>query len=242
MRPFRCIMPVLAAVALAPAAAAPADTDASTKETRAMMHAYAKCVVKRQGRKASEAMLANVDNTTIIRQYPMLVIGDCLARQVVTTTEMRFSGDLYRYALADALVNQELAAKPVPDLTALPRLAQREASEPPQQVAPNGKKLSKKKYDEALERHNRSLAYAFLARYGECIVRVDTAGAKALLLTVPDSPEESARINSLRPAFARCLPEGQTLRFGKVSLRGSIAVNYYRLAHAAPSIAQGTAG
>jgi hypothetical protein len=241
-RSFACAVPVVAAVLLAPAAAAPSDSDASTKETRAMMHAYAKCVVKRQGSKASHALLANVDNSTILRDYPMLVIGDCLARQVLTTTEMRFGGDLYRYALADALVNQELASRPVPDLNAVPPLAQREALEPPQQTAPNGKKLSKKKYEEAVESHNRSLAYAFLGSYGECVVRVDTAGAKALLLTAPDSPEESAGISALRPAFAQCLPEGQTLKFGKVTLRGSIAINYYRLAHAAGAAATKSVG
>jgi hypothetical protein len=217
-------------------AAAPAnESDASTKETRAMMHAYAKCVVKRQGAKASEALLADIDNSEILRRYRMLVIGDCLARQVVSTTRMRFGGDLYRYALADALVNAEFANKPPIDVELLPRLEQRKAGEPPRETGPDGKKLSKRKYQEALDDYHQSVGYSFLANYGECIVRLNAPAAHALLLTEPDSTEESARFAALKPALANCLPEGQTLRFGKVSLRGSIAVNYYRLAHSSPA-------
>ncbi len=35
----------------------------STKETRALTHAYAKCVVDRQAKKASEALLENADGS-----------------------------------------------------------------------------------------------------------------------------------------------------------------------------------
>ena len=230
---WRLIFAATLAAALSAVPAAAQDSEYSTKETRALMHAYAKCVVKREGKKASEALLSDLGNSTILRKYRMLIIGDCLAREVRTTTEMSFSGDLYRYALADALVNQELALRPVPELSNVPRLAQREPGEAPQQISASGKKLSKKKYEEALEDYNRSVAYSFLARYGECVVRLDAAGAKTLLLADPDSPEEAARFGALKPAMANCLPEGHTLKFGKVALRGSIAVSYYRLAHAA---------
>lgn len=218
----------------APALPAPwSDSDYSTKETRALTHAYAQCVVKRQPAKASEAIAGNADNGTILRDYRMLIRGECLAREVKRSTAMRFTGDLYRYALADALVNRELAGLPVPDLGAVPKLVHREPGEPPKPVSETGKKLSKRNIEAARQAYERDAAYAFLSRYGECVVRVDAAGAKALLLTTPDSPEEAVRFGALRPAFGRCLPEGQTLRFGKVALRGTIAINYYRLAHAA---------
>jgi hypothetical protein len=234
------------AVALAPALAAPtssegwSDADYSTKETRTLTHAYARCVVKRQPAKASEAITENVDNETILRDYRMLIREECLTRQVHQSTQMRFTGDLYRYALADALVNQELAAQPVPALEAVPRLAHHEPGEPPQPVDARGRKLGKRKLAAARERYGREVTYAFLSRYGECIVRADTAGAKALLMTTPDSADETTRFAALRPSFSRCLPEGQTVRFGKVALRGSIAINYYRLAQAArtPEAAQ----
>lgn len=215
------------------------DADYSTKETRALTHAYAQCVVKRQPVKASQAILANVDNATMLREYSKLILGECLSSQVNQDTQMRFTGDLYRYALADALVSRELAAQPVPALDAVPRLGHRAPGAPPQPVDDKGRKLGKRKLEAARLNYTRDVAYAFLSHYGECIVRADTAGSKALLVTKPDSPEESARFAALRPTFSRCLPEGQTLRFGKVTLRGSVAINYYRLAHAARASAGG---
>jgi hypothetical protein len=215
------------------------DADYSTKETRALTHAYAQCVVKRQPAKASEAIVANVGNGAILRDYRMLIRDECLTRQVHQATQMRFAGDLYRYALADALVNRELAAQPAPDLAAVPSLDHHDPGEPPQPVDAKGRKLGKRKLEAAREGYGRDVAFAFLSHYGECIVRADTAGAKALLVTKPDSADESARFAALGPAFSRCLPEGQTLRFGKVALRGSVAINYYRLAHAARTPAGG---
>lgn len=230
----------IASLALAaPILAAPglsedwSDADYSTKETRALTHAYAQCVVKRAQAKASEAIAANVDNTTILRDYRMLIRAECLTRQIHQSTQVRFTGDLYRYALADALVNRELAAQPAPNLDSVPRLVHRDPGAPPQAVDAKGRKLGKRKLEAAREAYGRDVAYAFLSNYGECTVRADTAGAKALLVTTADSAEETARFTALRPAFSRCLPEGKTLSFGKVALRGSVAINYYRLAHAA---------
>ena len=215
------------------------DADYSTKETRALTHGYAGCVVKRQPARASQAILANVDNRTMLRDYGKLILGECLDSRVNVATQMRFTGDLYRYALADALVNRELAALPVPALDAVPRLAHRDPGAPPQPVDDKGRKLGKRKLEAAQLNYSRDVAYAFLSHYGECVVRADTAGAKALLVTKPDSVEESVRFAALRPAFSDCLPADRTLRFGKVALRGSVAVNYYRLAHAARASAGG---
>lgn len=230
----------------APSLAAPGlsddweDADYSTKETRALTHAYAQCVVKRQPTKASEAIVANVRTSVILREYRMLIRPECLTRETRQTTQMRFAGDLYRYALADALVDRELAARPVPDLEAVPRLAHHDPGPPPQEVDSKGRKLGKRKLETARLHYSRDAAFAFLSLYGECVVRADPAGARALLVTAPDSAEETVRFDALRPTFSRCLPEGQTLRFGKVALRGSVAINYYRLAHAARASAQGS--
>lgn len=227
---------VLAAALLWAAAPTPLQAlqqEFSTKETRALTHAYAKCVVDRQAKKASEALLENADNGTILRKYRQLINGECLARQTKQTSQMKFGGDLYRYALADALVARELAAAPAPELGAVPRLEHRDPGEAPSQTTKSGKRLGKEKYEEALKNYRQSASFSYVSRYGECVVRVAPAGAKALLLTVPDSAEENARFRELGTALATCLPPGETLRFGRVVLRGTIAINYYRLAHAA---------
>jgi hypothetical protein len=233
-----CLGLALAApCAMAPAAAP--YSDYSTKETRALMHAYAKCVIKRQPAKAAEAILANVDNSTILKRYPMLLSGECLGNAARENVQMRFTGDLYRYALADALVNRELAGWTVPDLAPVPHLAHRDPGEPPARVTAKGRRIGKRNYAAALDAYEREVGYAYLSRYGECIVRSDPKGTKALLLTGPDAPAETAAFNALRPAFQACLTEGRTLRFGRVALRGSVAINFYRLAHTARAAAAG---
>ena len=214
--------------------------DFSTKETRALMHGYARCVVGKRQAKASEALLRNVDNATLLRDYRSLIIGDCLISQKgirsdvrIDSVKMSFEGDLYRYALADALVSKELAGAPAPDLSAVAKLDHRLPGPAPQRVSSKGKALSQKKYDALRKDYEENYAFSYLSAYGECVVRNAPAQARALLLTVPDSPEEKSSFDALQPALAECLPEGSTLRFGKTSLRGTIAINYYRLARAA---------
>lgn len=233
-------LPVLALVGLGSvqaASAAPSDSDYSTKETRALMHAYAKCVVKRQPAKASEAIAANLDNAIILRKYPMLLSPDCLGNAARENVSMRFGGDLYRYALADALVNRDLAAWTVPDLAGVPRLVHRDPGQAPAQVTASGKPFDKRRYDAAVAEFEKQSTYAYLSLYGECVVRSDGGGAKALLLTGPDTPQEAAAFDRLRPVLAHCLPEGRTLKFGRTTLRGSLAINFYRLAHSTRALA-----
>jgi hypothetical protein len=67
------------------------------------------------------------------------------------------------------------------------------------------------------------------------VVRVNPAAARTLLLTRPESAEEKAAFATMNLAFATCLPEGVTMSFGKTALRGTVAMNYYRLAKAAPA-------
>lgn len=235
MTPGGFSLAAAAAVLLASAAPSAENgaSDYSTKETRALTHAYARCVIKREARKASEALLADVPNDVLLKRYPMLIVGECLVRETHAATTMTFAGDLYRYALADALVNRELRDSPSPDLSAVPRLIHRGVTAtPPERPADTGAK-AQEAYRAALDRYDRARVFAFLDDYGECVVRTNAAGAKALLMTRPDSPEETESLAALRLALATCLPEGKTLTFGRVALRGAIAINYYRLNRAA---------
>jgi hypothetical protein len=230
-------------VAAAPVRAVQSDYDweYSSKQIRPLIQGYADCVVKRQPAKASEAVLSTVDNDALLKNYQMLIIGDCLVQQTHASSQMRFKGDLYRYALAEALFKRELAAQPAPDLSAAPKLEHPDPGPEPQPIDAKGRKLSKRKYEEALQQYRQQVTFAFLASYGECVVRQAPAQARALLLTKPDSSEETGRFGQLHPVLAACMPEGHTISFGRVALRGSIAINYYRLAHGARAAATGAA-
>lgn len=213
--------------------AQPAESDYSVKQTRRLMYDYAKCVVGRREAIASQAILANVDNGTIMKSYPKLIDGDCLVRETHAYSKMSFKGDLYRYALADALVNRELANVPLPDFGNVPPLAQRPVADEPTPIATDSSKADRRKYDDAIHSYDQDRAFRAISVYGECVVRMDPAGAKSLLLSGPETPAEASSFAAIRPALEQCLPEGETLTFGKVVLRGSIAVSYYRLAKAA---------
>ncbi|HEX8442746.1 MAG TPA: hypothetical protein VF631_03760 [Allosphingosinicella sp.] len=231
----------LAAPALVQPVRAAQDFEYSTAETRKLMHAYAQCAVARQARRASEALVRNVDNSVILRTYPQLIAGDCLAKQTRRSTKMSFSGDLYRYALADALVSHEFSTSEALRFESVPRLDHRDPGELPKPIGANGKRLSARKYEAAVKDHKQGAAIAYISRYGECVVRSAPGEARALLKTAPDSAEESVRFGALRVALGTCLREGESLRFGRTTLRGTIAVNYYRLAYAARAGAAGTA-
>ena len=218
------------------AAAAQAGTEMSVEETRVLVRQYGDCVVRKRAAMASQAIVANVDNSTLLRRYARLIDPTCVPVQSPGRLKVRFQGDQYRYALADALVRRELAASPAPNLDAVPRLDHRDPGPAPTRVDQRGRPLKEKAYQEVVRGHAQNRAFSYLSRYGECVVRVDPRAARALLLTEPASPAEAAHFAAMRTAFGTCVPEGETLSFGKLALRGTVAINYYRLAKAAAAV------
>jgi hypothetical protein len=231
MRSVLVLVPV-AAIAFSQAWAANPYTELSPKETRQIAYDYAQCVIGRHFASASAALLSDTDNNAMMKAHRDLIDGDCLARAMHGGAQMKFPGDLYRYALADALITREFAAAPVIDPSNAPPLQRRSPPDPPGSLRANASKGAKAKYQDAMKNFDEAQSFRVLGEYGECVVRTNPAAAKALLLTHVETPGEASAFDALRPALAECLPEGKTLALGKLVLRGTIAVNYYRLAHA----------
>lgn len=204
----------------------------TAKETRRLLDDYGRCIVKRWPKLAGDAIRRNADNSELMKRYRVLIDGSCLPVRGQGALRVKFEGDQYRYALADALVRQELAAVPPPVLDDVPQLQRREPVEP-SKLSRSGKPLKPAQYAAAVRGYEQAQAFDYLSRYGECVVRIDPAAAKALLMTAPETSEESARFAAMSTALATCVAEGRTMSFGKLALRGTIAVNYYRLAKAA---------
>lgn len=217
------------------------DSDMTDSEIRKFLHKYGQCVVQRQQALASQAIALNVDNRDLLQRYGKLIDGDCLPERVGAVTQVRFKGDQYRYALADALVAKELAAIGKTSLDLVKMLDHRDPGLAPSRTSAKGKPVSEKKYKEAVRAYEQAQAYTYLSRFGECVVRVDPSAARALLLTDPETPTEIARFAAIGNALATCVPENKTMNFGKLALRGTIAVNYYRLVTAARSAGAGAA-
>jgi hypothetical protein len=70
---------------------------------------------------------------------------------------------------------------------------------------------------------------------GECAVRANPQGASNLLKTRLNSKEELQAVQTLMPAFSGCIPAGTKVHPDLTTLRGNIAVYYYRLANAPKS-------
>lgn len=220
-----------ALVFLSTASTAAPGGDYSVETVRRIAYQYAKCVVWKQAQAASDALLSDIGNDEITKRYSSLLDGDCLARFTQDDVELSFPGDLYRYALADALVAREFANKPMPDLSNVPPLERRSLPKPPATPSPDAKKSERVRYEKAERAYDQVHSSRVLRDYGECVVRTNPAGARDLLLTEPDSAGETADFGALRPALEHCLQQG-TVAFTRLILRGTIALNFYRLAHA----------
>lgn len=205
---------------------------------RKITYDYAACVVHRKHDLAAEVILSNHGNRMILDNYSRLIDSDCMEK-AAGAVSVSFPADLYRYALADALVNMDFSAQePTSFADRLP-LAHPPMPSAIELDAALAATKSKSKRADIQENYDRVVGIAWLSQYGECIVRQSPKEARYLLLTPPNTPEETSRINALRPVFADCLPEGM-LTFNRLTLRGTIALNYYRLAMATPQLAAGS--
>ena len=218
----------------------PSYADANARDdiaNRKIMHDYARCVVRSHHKSASDMIISDVDNATIQRRYGDLIDDLCMAA-TGGSIAMSFGGDTYRYALADALVNFDFAAQGPTDFADRLPLAHVAMPDEAELATDLQKVRDRHKRDELQTGYDNAKSIALLSRYGECVVRQNPTDARLWLLTPPDTPEESSRINALRPAFAACLGEG-TVSITRLTMRGTVAISYYRLAMATPRSAVG---
>ena len=220
----------------------PAQAENSAKEQakiRKVSFDYASCVVRKHHAKASEAILATASNKAILGQFTQIIDSGCLADAAGYGVNMRFPNDTYQYALADALVNADFATHgdtSIADRLPLAQPLQLTEAKQAELLTKAKGKSEQKKVQEWLAKDG---ARGWLLRYGECVVRQDPVSARYWLLTRPDTPEEISRIKALQPAFGGCLGEG-TMKFNRVTMRGTVAVNYYRLAMATVVVGAGS--
>ncbi|WP_339689946.1 hypothetical protein [uncultured Parasphingorhabdus sp.] len=198
-------------------------------EVRAISQDYADCVVRKKTELAREAILSNVNNEQIENQYRRLIIGDCLVRaNDGEGARMAFGGDLYRYALAGALIRLDLqnhvprSFEDVPALTHLPAIT-------PNPDLMNRTDRKGRKYQEAVAKLK---TVRILSLYGECVVREDPQNSYDLAMAEVGSTEEAQSFAKLQQAFGACLNNEGQIAFNKSILKGLVNVNYYRLAMA----------
>jgi len=210
------------ALALALAVAGPRDL--STEDSREVMRDFSRCMAKHHAKEATA--IVNWDPTDQTPEgFSRLFKSDCLPRGGISGLEMRGKLTHYRYALAEALLHRAYDdAMPAGVATAEP------LKHP---AIPAGAPLPVRWRGDAAgwqEQVALSQAYAYVSAFGECLVRTAPDRAWALLKTEVVSKGEQAALEALAPAMSGCVSKGQQVELNKFNVRGSIALNFYRLA------------
>ena len=201
-------------------------------EFRDVQALVGKCIVKDQYNDAKAYVLSDdITPKTHGRMMDRLTDGKCLIlakKRWIGSPSLDLPFDTFRYLLANALVQRDYPVVISPDLSAVQPLY-RNAIAQLSSSAVVDRKLNRR---ERVEREIK-VAELYVLEFGECVVRKNVRSSHELTLSLPESRDESAAIAALKPAFTACLTYGRTLTFDKSNLRGTVAVNYYRLVSAA---------
>lgn len=215
--------------------------DFPVDKTSELVRDFAECAVKKRYPLARELLLS-VTEYYLPDKYSKIADPHCLGQRLVGSpygaAQLRMSTGILRFAIADALVARDLKAYDPGGIASAAPL-------PPLVFNPEDLTgISRRSKKEREETAFKAKAEIELIKYGECVVRANPQGARQLLATAVNSHEEAAALGSMMPAFRGCLNIGQQFKASRTLLRGTVALNYFRLAYAPklPTPAARTAG
>jgi hypothetical protein len=199
------------------------------QENRRVVAAYAKCVLARHSKEVAEVVLSITPNWEIKTRHRNLIDPSCVNVGSSASLQIAMPGDTLRYALADALVQWEYASGLPADIDRAAPL-QRVNLNPPHIVAINGKPLDPSTLERLKAIQATETGFGIISVFGECVARQDPQRSLQLILTKVASKQEEQAFSDLNHALATCVPAGQTVALAPSTVRGTIAVNLYRLA------------
>jgi hypothetical protein len=231
------VMALLTPASARAARMAPHDKTKNSDETRKVGALFAECVVKRKPREARAFVLYDPSSDWYkerdgIRLMAKVTDGDCLVAAANATggIMMKFPNDTMKYVLADALFRAELEnSPPLGDLKQVPPLEHPVFNASDFEPKP-GKNAGSKQLAKLAENRDRQFSKMVFSQFGECVVRNDPRNSQRLLQTKVVTPEENAAFGALKGALSACVQENSTVTLNKMTVRGTVAYNYYRLA------------
>ena len=229
----------LMALASVPAAAVEPP---SPQQIRAFLAGYGECIAKREPELAQKSVLSGASFSRDSAEGKRLMQRECMDPELLRNQadglagrlRMRLDEDTYRGFIAEALIARQGA---VVDAAALPAIAllTYEQPRPLRTVDREGKPIP----EEGLARQRAAIARKtqamLMGRLGECAVRAAPEQARVIMSTAIDTPTELQALNALGPTLAQCIKVGETVSLDRVSVRGALAIAYYRLSQAKPS-------
>lgn len=210
-----------------------AKTPHRNQQTRSISANYADCVVKKSASQARGAIAELAGNLVVQKKYRRLIDSSCMGQVTNDTNSagIAFGGDTFFYTMADALIRKDYSQSGPADFSAVTPLVHRQKL--PNPSASDLQKLNKREQADIEKDVIRANAFSSLSRFGECAVRGNPEVSRQLSLTEVGSTVEREKFNELVPTLAKCLEPDLTMKFSPVLLRGTIALNYFRLAYAA---------
>ena len=194
-------------------------------EVRDIAQEFAICAVKRRPELAARYVL---DTSFRLErgEFRKLFDPGCVPTDGRRFTALAGGRQQMSFALAEALVRRQYPSESMVNVTTAAPL---DHSLPPLERTHKSKPLSAETLEDLEKRRVAGQAISIL---GECVVRAHPAAAHGLLLTEPGSTSENQYLAALQPAADNCVEKGVAISLTKYSLRGTIALNYYRLANA----------
>jgi hypothetical protein len=216
---------VAGTVGFAAPVAAAGDDDA-----RQVLSTFARCVVREDPASASKAVIEDWDGPLLTDSRKDVLAPKCL-RDAGFVARLRTGAVSLKSVLAEELIRANRGLAPG-DLSEIAPLAYRMPT-PVVRFDKRGKRLGA----DAIEAQERGIAAKLTAivaqQVGECLVRARPVEALQVVATEAGSDDELAKLQAIAPALPGCVPKGKTISFNRASVRGGIALSYYRLAMAA---------
>jgi hypothetical protein len=215
------------------------------QELRDYTEEYSRCMVRFHHADARALILSNTPNDRLERDFgnlytskPLASVQECERLFIRDKVAFQLQPDAFRGALAAALIAKDMPKAEAGNFADRAPLSHWAVNTPAVLTVEHGDAAKLGTKDRAAV---EQIGRAWLSRYGECLVRGNARSAHDLILSKPGSAAEASALAQMNPVFAGCLAQGETMTFGKVVLRDAVAVNYYRLAMAAPVSSNGVA-
>ena len=200
-------------------------------DVRSVAQQFATCVVKRHADIAETYVLDYslwLEQAKFQRLFdPGCVPTDGRGFRAISGKRQQMS-----FALAEALVRRRYPLPVTADVL--------KAAPLDHDLAPARKPDKPPTAEQLVAWEQERMANEAISILGECVVRANPLAAHGLLLTKTASELESRYLAALQPTAGNCIEKGASISLTKYSLRGTIALNYFRLAKA-PRAAAGAA-
>lgn len=228
------IRPILICSALVVPTAAFAEKADDQVMERKVLADFGKCVVELDPVSAKKAVLSDLESAEIYKDHKKLVDARCLPSTVGRGIRLQMDDLSLKAAIAQTLIFRELKTGQIDSFAQIAPLTHRQPYPLKTLDEKTGKPLSEKSIkSQEVAVARKTLAYT-VSRFGECVVRTYPAGARTVVFAPIGSPEELAAVKAMAPALSGCIAKGERVAFNRLTLRNTMAVNYYRLANATP--------